>query len=414
MSSSRSNWTGVAFGLPLACFAAYQQFKLPPALPVLLETYDYDRTLAGAFMSIYAVAGLLLSMLFGRLLARRGAVGPILGALGLSVAGSGLILALPESGWLVLLGRALEGIGFAFLAICGHLLANANAPVRHLPLVVGMTAAWIPVGQLAAMLLAPLGFAWLGWQSRWLVAVLGARALAAWTLALRGSGAVELPAAEEAQAPAQAPGQAPVPALTGALTGARRLQLVIAAGVFMLWSSQYFAYMTWLPQYLVEVHGLSVSMAVAGNMVPVAVLIVTTVLVGMVLRAGVPVGPLLACGLATQAAIWWLIPVTGGGLGGAVSLVAYGIAAGICPTCLFAMPSVIVGQGRVAAPAFGIIMTGRNFGVLIGPVLLAQAFKFTGAWDVATPIFGTITSVALGLGVWLAISLAGARYTNRP
>ncbi len=411
MSSSRSNWTGVAFGLTLACFAAYQQFKLPPALPVLLETYDYDRTLAGAFMSVYAVAGLLLSMLFGRLLARRGAVGPILGALGLSVAGSGLILALPESGWLVLLGRALEGIGFAFLAICGHLLANANAPVRHLPLVVGMTAAWIPVGQLAAMLLAPFGFAWLGWQSLWIVAVLGALALAAWTLALRGSGAVELPAAEEA--PAQAPAQAPVPALTGALTGARRLQLVIAAGVFMLWSSQYFAYMTWLPQYLVEVHGLSVSMAVAGNMVPVAVLIVTTVLVGMVLRAGVPVGPLLACGLATQAAIWWLIPVTGGGLGGAVSLVAYGIAAGICPTCLFAMPSVIVGQGRVAAPAFGIIMTGRNFGVLIGPVLLAQAFKFTGAWDVATPIFGTVTSVALGLGIWLAISLAGARYTNR-
>ncbi len=411
MSSSRSNWTGVAFGLTLACFAAYQQFKLPPALPVLLDTYGYDRTLAGAFMSVYAVAGLLLSMLFGRLLARRGAVGPILGALGLSVAGSGLVLALPESGWLVLLGRALEGIGFAFLAICGHLLANANAPVRHLPLVVGMTAAWIPVGQLAAMLLAPLGFAWLGWQSLWIVAVLGALALAAWTLALRGSGAVELPAAEEA--PAQAPGQAPVPALTGALTGARRLQLVIAAGVFMLWSSQYFAYMTWLPQYLVEVHGLSVSMAVAGNMVPVAVLIVTTVLVGMVLRAGVPVGPLLACGLATQAAIWWLIPVTGGGLGGAVSLVAYGIAAGICPTCLFAMPSVIVGQGRVAAPAFGIIMTGRNFGVLIGPVLLAQAFKFTGAWDVATPIFGTVTSVALGLGIWLAISLAGARYTNR-
>ena len=407
MSSSRSNWTGVAFGLTLACFAAYQQFKLPPALPVLLETYGYDRTLAGAFMSIYAVAGLLLSMLFGRLLARRGAVGPTLGALGLSVAGSGLVLALPESGWLVLLGRALEGIGFAFLAICGHLLANANAPVRHLPLVVGMTAAWIPVGQLAAMLLAPFGFAWLGWQSLWIVAVLGALALAAWTLALRGSDAVELPA------PVEAPAQAPVPALTGALTGARRLQLVIAAGVFMLWSSQYFAYMTWLPQYLVEVHGLSVSMAVAGNMIPVAVLIAATVVVGMVLRAGVPVGPLLACGLATQAAIWWLVPVTGAGAGGVVSLIFYGIAAGICPTCLFAMPSIIVGRGRVAAPAFGIIMTGRNIGVLIGPVLLAQAFEVTGAWDLAAPIFGTVTSLAFGLGIWLTVSLAGARYSNR-
>ena len=404
MSTSRSNWTGIAFGLALACFAAYQQFKLPPALPVLLETYRYDRTLAGAFMSVYAVAGLAFSLLFGRLLERKGAVGPTLVALALSMVGTGLILALPESGWTVLLGRALEGVGFAFLAICGMLLANANASARHLPLVVGMTAAWIPVGQLAAMLLAPIAFAWHGWQLLWIVALIGALALAAWTLALRGSGAVD-PPAEPAP-----PGPGPGPANTGAA----RLKLAIAAGIFMLWSSQYFAYMTWLPQYLVEVHGLSVSMAVAANMIPVAVLIAATVLVGMVLRAGVPVGPLLVCGLATQAAIWWLVPVTGAGVGGVVSLIFYGIAAGICPTCLFAMPSIIVGRGRVAAPAFGIIMTGRNIGVLIGPVLLAQAFEATGAWDLAAPIFGTVTSLAFGLGIWLTVSLAGARYTNRP
>ena len=178
----------------------------------------------------------------------------------------------------------------------------------------------------------------------------------------------------------------------------------------MLWSGQYFAYMTWLPQYLVEVYGLSVSMAVLGNMVPVAVLIATTVAVGMVLRAGVPVGTLLACGLATQAAIWWLVPVTGGGLGGALSLIAYGLAAGVCPTCLFAMPGVIVGRGRAVAPALGILMTGRNLGVLIGPILLGQAFKATGAWDLAAPIFGTVTTLALGLGIILAVSLGGARY----
>ena len=399
MSTSRSNWTGIAFGLALACFAAYQQFKLPPALPVLLETYRYDRTLAGAFMSVYAVAGLAFSLLFGRLLERKGAVGPTLVALALSMVGTGLILALPESGWTVLLGRALEGVGFAFLAICGMLLANANASARHLPLVVGMTAAWIPVGQLAAMLLAPIAFAWHGWQLLWIAALFGALALAAWTLALRGSGAVDPPAAPAGPAPG------------GKIAGAARLKLAIAAGIFMLWSSQYFAYMTWLPQYLVEVHGLSVSMAAAGNMIPVAVLIAATVVVGMVLRAGVPVGPLLVCGLATQAAIWWLVPVTG--VGGVVSLIFYGIAAGICPTCLFAMPSIIVGRGRVAAPAFGIIMTGRNIGVLIGPVLLAQAFEATGAWDLAAPIFGTVTSLAFGLGIWLTVSLAGARYSNR-
>jgi MFS family permease len=390
----------------LASFAAYQQFKLPPVLPVLLETYRYDRTLAGAFMSVYAVAGLLLSMAFGRLLARRGPVAPILGALGLSILGSLLVLWRPESGWLVLLGRGLEGIGFAFMAICGHLLASANASVRNQPLVIGLMAAWIPIGQLAAMLLAPVAFSGLGgglgWQLLWLVAILGACGLAAWTLGLRHSPALTLPGARDG-----ANGDAE-PDLN--IAAATRLKLIVVAAIFMLWSGQYFAYMTWLPQYLVEVYGLSVSMAVLGNMVPVAVLIATTVAVGVVLRAGVPVGTLLACGLATQAAIWWLVPVTGGGLPGAVSLIAYGLAAGICPTCLFAMPGVIVGRGRAVAPALGIIMTGRNLGVLIGPMLLGQAFKMSGAWDLAAPIFGTVTTLAFGLGIFLAVSLAGARY----
>ncbi len=410
MTPQRSNWIGIAFGLTLASFAAYQQFKMPPVLPVLLEIYHYDRTLAGAFMSVYAVAGLALSMVFGRLLARRGPVAPTLGALGLSVLGSLLVLWLPENGWLVLFGRGLEGIGFAFMAICGHLLASANASSRNQPLVIGLMAAWIPIGQLAAMLLAPVAFAgpdanWgagMGWQLLWVVAILGSCGMAAWTLGLRHNPALELPGVGKPRA------AEPVPDIE--ITGATRRKLIAVAGIFMLWSGQYFAYMTWLPQYLVEVYGLSVSMAALGNMVPVAVLIVTTVVVGVVLRAGVPVGSLLACGLAVQAAIWWLIPVTGGGLAGTMSLIAFGLAAGICPTCLFAMPGVIVGRGRAVAPALGIIMTGRNLGVLIGPMLLAQAFKATGAWDLAAPIFGTVTTLALALGIYLAISLRGARY----
>ena len=399
MTAARSNWTGIGFGLALACLAAYQQFKLPPALPVLLDTYHYDRTLAGGFMSVYAVAGLFLSLPLGRVLGRVGLMGPILGALALMMLGAALTLAWPASGPTVLLGRALEGVGFAVLAICGPVLANANAAPRHLPIVVGMTASWIPVGQLAATLLAPLALAWQGWQTLWLLSIAMAAGMAAWTLHLRARGTVDLATGSPAPAPERP-----------AISAAQRRSMVLAAGVFMLWACQYFAYMTWLPQYLVEVHGLPVSMAIVGYTIPVVMLIATTVAAGMVLRAGVPVGPLLAVGLVLQAAGWWLVPVTGGGAAGLASLLVYGIAAGICPTCLFAMPSVIIGPGRAAAGAFGVIMTGRNLGVLVGPVLLAQAFVLTGGWDLAGPIFGAVTAVALALGVWLAVSLAGARY----
>lgn len=400
MSPSRSNWPAIAYGLALAFFAAYQQFKLPPALPALLERYGYDRALAGGFMSIYAVAGLCLSLLFGRLLTRRGPVQPTLVALALLLTGNVVTLAWPESGWVVLAGRGLEGIGFSVLAIAGPLLANAHAAAGHLPLVVALTAAWIPIGQLAATAAAPVAFATLGWPGLWWLAILLTLVLMLWTWGLRRSAALES-------------GGPAAPRRAAGYPAGQRARLSLAGAVFMLWACQYFAYMTWLPQYLVEAQGLSLDQAVVGYTIPVAVLLVSILLVGAVLRAGVPVGPLLAVGLAAQTAVWWTIPQDGALLPGLVSLVVYGAGAGICPTCLFAMPSVVVGQGRQAAGAFGIIMTGRNIGVLVGPVLLALAFKQLGSWDVAAPIFGSVTAAALVLGVGLAVALGGARYGTR-
>jgi len=56
MNRERTDWMGVAFGILLACLVAFQQFKLPPVLPVLLADYHWDRTLAGGLMAIYALA----------------------------------------------------------------------------------------------------------------------------------------------------------------------------------------------------------------------------------------------------------------------------------------------------------------------------------------------------------------------
>jgi len=384
---------GVALGLGLACFAAYQQFKLPVVLPVLLAEYDYDRTLAGAFMSIYALAGLLLSVWLGALIGRRGPGALLLIALALLAAGSALSLAAPESGLLVLLGRGLEGIAFAVLAISGPVIAQASAPPRMLPIVIGLTAAWIPVGQLSATLLAPIALATVGWRALWYLAIAGALAFAVWVWAATRADAVALvPRA----------GAAPEPPL-----GAReRLSLILAAAVFTLWSGQYFAYMTWLPQYLVEEHRLGVAAALLGYVVPVALVLAFNILTGVALRAGVRAGWLLLGALVSQAAVWWLLPVTGGGAAGLASLIIYGVGAGIAPACLFAMPNAVLGRGHGTAAAFGILMTGRNLGVLIGPVLIAEVFKASGAWSAAGPVFGLLTSACAAIAWVLALRLA--------
>ena len=173
----------------------------------------------------------------------------------------------------------------------------------------------------------------------------------------------------------------------------------------MLWSAQFFAYMTWLPLYLVEVHGASVNQALAGYAVPVGVLLLFCLVTGVLLRLGWPIALLLPAALAAQAAVWWLVPVTGGGWPGLASLVGFGIGAGITPTCLFAMPSAILGQGRASAAAFGTLLTGRSIGVFLGPILFAQASKTAGGWDAGVPIFGAVTTACLVIGLVLSLQL---------
>src|SRR5690606_17387533 len=110
MSGPRQGGLGlVCLGLAVVVFAAFSQFKLPVVLPILLEDYGHGRILAGGFMSIYAVFGILLSVPVGRLATRRGALPLIAAALPTMALGTALCLAAPQSGLAMLAGRGLEG-----------------------------------------------------------------------------------------------------------------------------------------------------------------------------------------------------------------------------------------------------------------------------------------------------------------
>jgi hypothetical protein len=171
--------------------------------------------------------------------------------------------------------------------------------------------------------------------------------------------------------------------------------------------------MTWLPEYLVAAHGLGLTAALAGYSLPVGLLILFNMVTGVLLRHGVSLGFLLVGSLALQVAVWWLSSLSLEGWSGLAALVVYGIGAGITPACLFAMPSRAAGQGRAAASAFGIIMTGRNVGVLIGPILLAETLRMSGSWALASPVFGTVTTLALLSGLYLAFELAAGGRLGR-
>lgn len=379
----------VALGLAAVVFAAFSQFKLPPVLPILLDDYGYGRVLAGGFMSIFAVFGILLSVPVGRAAAQRGALSLILTSLPLMAVGTLLCLLAPQSGLAMLAGRGLEGAAFAILAVAGPALVTANAAPRHRALVIGLVSAWMPAGQLLAALLGPLALASGGWQSLWVACLLLTVLLGAWTLhALRRGPRSTTRRTLSAQ---------PAPRWSRA----QWVALLLTGGVFMLWSGQYLAYMTWLPLYLVEVQGFTVESAIGGYLIPVVLVGVFNLTTGVLLQRGWRAQRLLFAAVAVQAAVWWLLPLTGGGLEGLASLAAYGITAGIAPTCLFALSAHLVASPGETARAFGVTMTGRNLGVLGGPLLLALAAEGDGGWLAGGLLFGGLTTAALALAALL-------------
>ena len=405
MSSSDTNWTAVGFGLALASLAAYQMFKLPPVLPVMLGAYGYDRVIAGAFMSIFAIAGITLSLRVGNGLRAHGPWPYLIAAAALFLLGEAIALMVPENAAAMLVARGFEGVGYTICAIAGPLIANLNASPRQLPLVIGLTATWVPVGQLIASLISLPVVALDQWRPLWWVGIGLTLALGLWGLVIHRDAARHPLLGRERLAPAGRgePSDRPAERLI------ERRALIVTAAVFGIWSGQYIGYMTWLPAFLVESYGFAPTAAVFAYMTPTALVLALCLVTGALLRAGAPLIPLMIGSMAVQASLWLAIPATGSGWLGAASLIVYGISSGITPVCLFALPSAIMGGERVDGRAFGIVMTGRNLGILAGPIVLAQAVALSADWSLVWPLYGGATVIAAMGTVYLGRLLKGLK-----
>lgn len=380
-------WPGVLLGVGVSCHAAYQQFKLPPVLPDLLREFPHDPAIAAGFMSIYALIGLLVSQPLGRWLqggglqggggARHGSLAKGLVIAGaLSAAGCLTALLWPASAALFLAGRGLEGLGFAICAIAGPAIAARSAAPRDLPLVTGLLAGWIPFGQIVG--------AWAAWtipdwRFPWVLGVGFALALS--LVGRYGARTASRPLPPE-------------------VLSVRQKRLLWLGGcIFLLWSGQYFAFMTWLTSYLELRFGLNLRESIGAYLLPVVVLLAFNIVTGWALGRGLPLLRTLIIGLLSQALVWIAAPFAEGWLG-VLLLIVYGIGAGVVPTCLFQVPHRIVG-GAARAGAFGIVMAARNIGVFFGPLILGVLVKGPQDWALGFGIFTILTFSSMALAVLL-------------
>ena len=388
----KTDWIGVALGLTLAALAAFQMLKLAPALPLMIASYHYSYILAGAMVSIFAAVGLLLTPPLGGLMGRW--PGLVLGGgFAALVAGNLVVLAWADQDAVALAGRGLEGVGYAVFALAGTVIVNRSAGPQHLSIVAGMIGSWVPIGQVVALAIAWPFLDAGQWRPIWWAALILTGLIALWLWARRHTTLPLIAVARDS-----AVGTRP--------SGREWGILLLAAGVFGLWSGQYLAFMTWMPKNLVSQHGLTADTAALINLIPVLGVLVMCLATGFLLRAGLSFTGLFFGATAIQAPIWLFADSLGPGVGLA-AIALYGLACGVSPVCLFAVPARLLGGARVNPGTFAPIMSGRNLGILAAPVVLGALIGKNDEWSIVWPVFAAITAGA-ALGA-LVIGLALAK-----
>ncbi len=159
--------------------AALQVGKLPPALPALQADLGLSLVQSGFLLSMVQLAGLTLAVFMGLLSdgmgLRRSMVRGLL-LLALASAAGGLATSVP----VLLVCRALEGLGLLLVALPAPALIRRLVPSQQLAGMLGVWGAYMPTGTALALLVGPLFIPAWGWPVWWWLFAAVSLAMAFW------------------------------------------------------------------------------------------------------------------------------------------------------------------------------------------------------------------------------------------
>jgi DHA1 family inner membrane transport protein len=147
--------------------SAFQVGKAPTALAAVQADLALGLALASWLLSAFAIVGALFGIAIGVAVDHVGARRMVLGGLLLQGAGSA-VGAFAGAAPLLLLTRAIEGVGFLTVTVAAPTLIVGVARPRDLGRAVAVWGTFMPVGMTVVMLGAPL-LTVIGWRGYWLV-----------------------------------------------------------------------------------------------------------------------------------------------------------------------------------------------------------------------------------------------------
>jgi MFS family permease len=382
----------VLFAVYMASVAApLNQFKVPPVLPILKETFSLGYTSAGMLMSIFSIMGFVLAIPAGFILQRIGIKMTGLIAVGSVMIGAG-VGALSDTSELLFIGRFIEGAGMGLIMVAAPSAIALWFPAERRGLPMGLWASCVGIGCIVTLNLAPVLVASRGWHSVWWAgAVFAAVAFVLFGLLFRLPKPGEI---GDVQTQDSSKAGADKPLSLGRAMANQSLWMISIS--FLCFNLVLMALSSFYPDFLNTV--LKYSLANASFMT--SLMMVVAILSGpmggylsdrMRLRKIFIVVPFILLALVFPfpfSIIGWMIPAL---------MVISGIVAGpIAPVSLAAVPEIMVSP-QLAGIGLGVAALGQNVGMFLGPVLfgwLVETTSWTTAGYLMIPIcaIGAITA----------------------
>ena len=383
----RTSWLGVSAALLAGVVAAAYVGKLPPALPALKTEFGLSLVGAGWVVSTFNTVALATAVGFGLMADRIGAFRFALAGLALLAAGGVGGAAAPSGAWLIV-SRVVEGAGLLAVAVSGTALIFAATAPGDRKLTLGIWSTYMPFGMAVAMVAAPLAIDTIGWRGLWLVVVAATAAAAAALASQRRS----------------YPQPPPSGRTFGAIVAALRQPGPWWNSLVMtFYTAQWSGVMVWLPTFLVQTRGASLTAASLIAAAVVAINVPGNLTGAWLMQRHTPRGLVIcvaavlmgafAVGIFAEGAPDWLR------FG---SCLAFSYFSGAIPAVAFgAAQSYARSQSQVASLQ-GLMMQGSNLGQFVGPPAIAAAVSASGRWGDA--VYVMVAAAALTLACGLAVA----------
>lgn len=399
--------------------AALHLGKLPPAVPALQATLGIGLVEAGFLLSLVQAAGMTLGLMVGLAadsigLRRSMLIG--LFVVTLASVGGGCVVPGPNAVPLLMVSRALEGVGFLLVVMPAPGLIRAVVPVGVEKLALGFWGAYMPLGVALALLLGPLLIASLGWQGWWwaLSAVSAGAFFWVWRTVpadrTRAS-AARTTTTTSTTARTAVPGSARWTTRLGdtvRASGPRRVSLA-----FAVYSSQWMAVIGFLPAIYTEA-GVPSGWNAVLTALAAAMNIVGNLAGGRLLQRGVAPAVLLRCGFVTMALggiaafAQWGYGADAVALPPAVRYAAvclFSLGGGVVPATLFMLAVRLAPGPATVSTTVGMMQQASALGQFLAPPVVAWLAHRVGGWQWTW----AVTLACSAVGIVLAARLATVR-----